>query len=167
MPSCSFRESDWQTAVAHYTDAIAGAQNIEKRNSVLPSMFRNRSSAFFALKDLDNSLRDAKSSLQIEPRNTKVKKLILCITRGWRSQVSKVDHTSRFASVRVLYSSQGNYRAGRALFALGNFKDATRYLSAALVNAQKLSKAEKSAKETEDVEKWKSKANAVSCVAKN
>ena len=76
-----FRQREWKVAVETYTEAIAGAQYIKERVNLLPILFRNRSSAFFAMKHFEQSLNDAKASLQLEPGNAKVSPAVCFITQ--------------------------------------------------------------------------------------
>ena len=120
-----FRAAEWGVAVTKYTEALAGALEIEERSSILPSLYRNRSSAHFAAKDHGSSLCDAKTSLRLEPRSVK-----------------------------------GNFRAGRALYGLSKFQEATRYFGASLAHAKRNARAVK-AKELKDIENWQAKAKKV------
>ena len=76
-----FRQREWKVAVETYTEAIAGAQYIKERVNLLPVLFRNRSSALFAMKHFEQSLNDAKTSLQLEPSNAKVSPAVCFITQ--------------------------------------------------------------------------------------
>ena len=87
-----FRQREWRAAVETYTEAIAGAQFMVERVHLLPILFRNRSSAFFAMKHFVESLDDAKASLQLEPNSAKVdktkeKKLVLIALSLIRSYI--------------------------------------------------------------------------------
>jgi len=67
-----FRQSKWSIAEQHYSEALSGALHISKRGSLVPTLYRNRSGARFALKRFDEALADATVSLQLEPSNSKV-----------------------------------------------------------------------------------------------
>ncbi len=75
MRTISFKRGDWPAAIKHYTDAISGALRIEKKNALLPALLRNRSSAHFANKAFQESLKDAVSSLKVDPKSSKVTSL--------------------------------------------------------------------------------------------
>jgi hypothetical protein len=59
-------------AVQYYTDAISGALHVEKLENMLAALYRNRSSANFALKKFDDSMKDGITSLKFDPSNPKV-----------------------------------------------------------------------------------------------
>ena len=61
----------------------------------------------------------------------------------------------------VAMQLQGNYRAGRALFALGEFKEALTYFSSGLVHISKRGEAGPESKEGAELSLWKVKARQV------
>lgn len=89
----SFRAGEWDSAVTHFTEALSGALQMEKRSSLVPSLFRNRASAHFAKKQYDESLKDAKASVKIQPQSSKVTQSLSELKIPGSDVVSVFKHT--------------------------------------------------------------------------